>query len=149
MGQVQSLLIHLSSTPNGRVSSQQDLPVFQELQLHSHLSLESGSGMVSKGTQAGYPTSDKTRLYWTGGVRLPPLNKKSGKIKFVAWKLSGLGGHKLENCPLGLLRLFSRAGRRTLKSIMDWGSDIGPNTAREISWTKHPRLQQPNQLLAI
>ena len=70
-----------------------------------------------------------------------PINKKGGKIKFVAWKLSGLGGHKLENCPLGLSRLFSRAGRRTLKSVMDWGSDIGPNTAGEISWTKLTRLQ--------
>ena len=48
-----------------------------------------------------------------------PTNSKGGKIKFVAWKLSGMGGHKLENCPLGLSRLFSRAGRRTLKTVMD------------------------------
>ena len=39
-----------------------------------------------------------------------PTNSKGGKIKFVAWKISGMGGQKLENCPLGLLRLFSRAG---------------------------------------
>ena len=70
-----------------------------------------------------------------------PINNKGGKIKFVAWKLSGLGGHKLENCPLGLSRLFSRAGRRTLKTAMDWGSGIGPNIAEGISWTRLPRLQ--------
>ena len=39
-----------------------------------------------------------------------PTNSKGGKIKFVAGKLSGMGGQKLENCPLGLSRLFSRAG---------------------------------------
>ena len=36
-----------------------------------------------------------------------PTNSKGGKIKFVAWKLSGMGGQKLENSPLGLSRLFS------------------------------------------
>ena len=51
-----------------------------------------------------------------------PTNIKGGKIKFATWKLSGLGGQKLENCPLGLSRLFSRAGHRTL------------------SWKKLPRL---------
>ena len=44
-----------------------------------------------------------------------PITKKGGKMKFVAWKLSGLGGHKLESCPLGLSRLFSRAGHRCIK----------------------------------
>ena len=70
-----------------------------------------------------------------------PINNKGGKIKFVAWKLSEMGGQKLENCPLGLSRLFSQAGRRTLKTAMDWGSGIGPNTAEGISWTRLPRLQ--------
>ena len=69
-----------------------------------------------------------------------PTNIKGGKIKFAAWKLSGLGGQKLENCPLGLSRLFSRAGRRTLKTAIDWGSGIGPSTVNGISWMKLPRL---------
>ena len=70
-----------------------------------------------------------------------PTNSKGGKIKFVAWKISGIVSQKLENCPLGLSRLFSRAGRRTLKTAMNWGSGIRPNIAEGISWTILPRLQ--------
>ena len=69
-----------------------------------------------------------------------PINNKGGKIKFVAWKLSGMGGQKLENCLLGLSKLLSRAGRRTLRTAMDWGSGTGPNIVNGISWTKLPRL---------
>ena len=70
----------------------------------------------------------------------PPTTKRGSKTRFVAWKLSGWGGHKLENCLLGLSLLYSRAGRRTQRSVMDWGSDIGPSTAGGISWTSLPRL---------
>ena len=71
---------------------------------------------------------------------LLPITKKGAKMRFVAWKLSGWGDHKLENCPLGLSKLYSRAGRRTLRSAMDWGSDIEPSTAEGSSWTSPPLL---------
>ena len=92
-------------------------------------------------------TQPPTRLpvSWNTVVELAgsgflPITKKGAKMRFVAWKLSGWCGHKLESCPLGLSRLFSQAGRKTLKSAMDWGSDIGPSTAEGISWTSLPRL---------
>ena len=69
-----------------------------------------------------------------------PVSKKGARTKFAAWMLSGQAGPKLEDCPLGLSKLYSRAGRRILRSAMDWGSDIGPNTAEGISWMSLPRL---------
>ena len=85
------------------------------------------------------PVSWNTVVELAGSDCLPITNK-GAKMRFVAWKLSRWGGHKLENCPLGLSRLYSRAGRRTLRSAMLWGSDIGPSTAEGISWTRLPRL---------
>lgn len=70
-----------------------------------------------------------------------PATPSGGKIKFVAWLLSGKEGQKLENCPLGLSRLYSRAGRRQLKSAMDWVSDIGPSFVGGINWMNLPRVQ--------
>ena len=70
-----------------------------------------------------------------------PTNPSGGMIRFVAWVLTGKDGQKLENCPLGLSRLYSRAGRRALRSAMDWGSDTGPSTVEGISWMKLPRVQ--------
>ena len=34
----------------------------------------------------------------------------------------------------------SRAGRKTLKSVMDWDSDIGPSTTEGIRWTSPSHL---------
>ena len=76
-------------------------------------------------------------------VKIPFIGEtptKGAKMKYAAWKLSGQGGLKLEDCPLGLSKLYSRVGRRTLRSAMDWGSDIGPSTAEGISWTSLSRL---------
>ena len=70
-----------------------------------------------------------------------PTNPSGGMIRFVAWVLTGKDGQKLENRPMGLSRLYSRAGRRALRSAMDWGSDTGPITVEGISWMKLPRVQ--------
>ena len=69
-----------------------------------------------------------------------PSNTAGGMIRFVAWVLIGGDGQKLENCPMGLSRLYSRAGRRALRSAMDWASGTGPSTAEGISWMKLPRV---------
>ena len=69
-----------------------------------------------------------------------PSTPSGGKMKFVAWTLSGKEGPRLENCPLGLSRLYSRAGTRTQRSIMEWASGITPSTAENMTWTKLPRL---------
>ena len=70
-----------------------------------------------------------------------PRTPTGGKMKFVAWLLSGKGGPKLENCPLGLSRLFSRAGRKLQRSTMEWGSDTTANSAKITTWTRLARLQ--------
>ena len=58
-------------------------------------------------------------------------------IKFTAWLLEGKDVNKLENCPVGLSKLYSRAGRRALKR------DMNPtgSTATLPSWNKLPSLQ--------
>ena len=71
-----------------------------------------------------------------------PATPSGGKIKFVAWKLSGGGGQQLENCPLGLNRLYSRAGRRVHRATMDWASATTPGSAGPISWMSLPRVPQ-------
>ena len=71
-----------------------------------------------------------------------PVTPSGGKIKFVAWKLSGGGGRKLENCPLGLNKLYSRAGRKLHKATMDWASGTTPSTAGSITWMSLPRVPQ-------
>ena len=70
-----------------------------------------------------------------------PTNPAGGKIRFVAWMLTGKDGQKLDSCPLGLSPLYSRAGRRALKKATDWASDIGPSSAEGISWMRLPRIQ--------
>ena len=71
-----------------------------------------------------------------------PATPSGGKIKFVAWKLSGGGGHKLENCPLGLNKLYSRAGRKLHKVTMDWASDTSLSSVGSINWMSLPRVLQ-------
>ena len=70
-----------------------------------------------------------------------PRTPSGGKIRFVAWKLSGGGGHNLDNCPLGLAAWYSRAGRAQLKKITDWASDTIPVIARGMNWTNLSRIQ--------
>ena len=70
-----------------------------------------------------------------------PVTPSGGKIRFVAWKLTGRDGPKLENCPLGLSRLYSRAGRIRLKKDMDWVTDTTPNIVNPMSWIHLNRLQ--------
>ena len=69
-----------------------------------------------------------------------PRTPSGAKIKFVAWQLSGRGGPRLEDCPLGLNKLFSRAGRKQLKKAMAWDSEITTNIAEGISWMKLSRM---------
>jgi len=71
-----------------------------------------------------------------------PVTPTGGKIKFVAWKLSGGEGRKLENCPLGLNKLYSKAGRRIHRATMDWASDTTPSIAGHTTWMSLPRVQQ-------
>merc|ERR1711888_290582 len=52
----------------------------------------------------------------------PPVTRRGAKTRFVAWQLTGQEGLKLEDCPLGLSKLYSRAGRKILLCSMDWGS---------------------------
>ena len=47
------------------------------------------------------------------GSSYSPVTERGAKMRFVAWMLSGWGSQKLENCPLGLSRLYSRAGRKS------------------------------------
>ena len=70
----------------------------------------------------------------------PPVSNKGAKMRFVAWQLSGQEGLKLEDCPLGLNKLYSRAGRRILKNHMDWASGTGPSTVETTNWTSLQRL---------
>ena len=70
-----------------------------------------------------------------------PRTPSGAKIKFVAWQLTGKGGQRLEDCPLGLNKLFSRAGRQQLRQATAWDSDITLNIAEGISWTKLNRVQ--------
>jgi hypothetical protein len=66
----------------------------------------------------------------------------SGKpMKFVVWKLSGADGTRVEDCPLGLNSLFSRAGRRARKVSMDWATDTLSSFAGSTSWTHLYRIQ--------
>ena len=43
----------------------------------------------------------------------PPVSERGAKMRFVAWMLTGRDGLKLEDCPLGLSKLYSQAGRRS------------------------------------
>ena len=70
-----------------------------------------------------------------------PATSSGGKIKFAAWLLTGRAGQSLEDCPLGLSKLYSRAGRKILRAAMDWVSDITPNIAEGITWTSLLRVQ--------
>ena len=63
-----------------------------------------------------------------------------GKIKFVVWLLTEKAGTKLENCPLGLSKLYSRAGQKQLKAAMDWVSDITPSSVGGMRWTSLSRV---------
>ena len=69
-----------------------------------------------------------------------PVGNKGNKTKFVAWQLTGQEGPKLEDCPLGLNKLYSQVGRRIQRKLTDWGSGIGPSSAEAISWMSLPRL---------
>ena len=69
-----------------------------------------------------------------------PVTPTGDKIKFAAWKLSGKAGPALEDCPLGLSQQFSLAGRRRLRSAMDWASGCTRNIAGNITWTSLPRV---------
>ena len=70
-----------------------------------------------------------------------PTTPAGNKIKFVAWRLSGGEGPKLENCPLGLSGLYSRVGRRQRRLAMEWASGTTPPSAEGWAWTSLPRVQ--------
>ena len=70
-----------------------------------------------------------------------PSTRSGDKIRFVAWQLSGRGGQRLEDCPLGLNKLYSRAGREQQRRAMAWDSDITQSFAEGISWMKLKRMQ--------
>ena len=66
----------------------------------------------------------------------------SGKaMRFVVWRLFGGEGARVEDCPLGLSSLFSRAGRRVQRVSMDWASDTSRSFARNINWTHLLQIQ--------
>ena len=66
----------------------------------------------------------------------------SGKaMRFVVWRLSGGQGARVEDCPLGLSSLFSRAGRRVQRASMDWASDTSQTFVRNINWTHLLQIQ--------
>ena len=70
-----------------------------------------------------------------------PSTPSGGKIKFAAWMLSGKAGPKLEDCPLGLSKLYSRAGRIALRQTMEWASATTQSSVEVKGWTSLPRLQ--------
>ena len=86
------------------------------------------------------PVSTETVVDLAGSTCVP-RTPSGGKIKFVAWKLSGGGGLSLDNCPLGLAAWYSRAGREQLRKITDWASDIIPTFAKGMNWTSLHRIQ--------
>ena len=69
-----------------------------------------------------------------------PTTPAGNKIKFVAWMLSGGEGPRLEDCPLGLSGLYSRAGRRQRRQAMEWASGTTPPSAEGWAWTSLPRV---------
>ena len=70
-----------------------------------------------------------------------PATPSGNKIRFAAWLLTGKAGLRLEDCPLGLSKLYSRAGRKILREVMDWHTDITPSFAESITWMSLSRLQ--------
>ena len=71
----------------------------------------------------------RIRSSWSTGTDLTesgmvPSTLTGKRISVTAWMLSGKDVHKLENCPVGLSRLFSRAGHRTLRSATIWDSGL-------------------------
>ena len=70
-----------------------------------------------------------------------PSTPSGAAMKFVVWRLSGADGTRVEDCPLGLSPLFSRAGRKARKVCMDWATDTTPSSVEDIRWTRLSRIQ--------
>jgi hypothetical protein len=75
------------------------------------------------------------------GSSCHPSMPSGRPMKFVVWRLSGADGTRVEDCPLGLSSLFSRAGRRARRVSMDWASDTLSSSVRSTSWTHLSQIQ--------
>ena len=86
------------------------------------------------------PVSHSTVVDLARSSCLPSM--PSGRpMKFAVWRLTGADGTRVEDCPLGLSSLFSRAGRRARRVSMDWASDTSSSSVRSTSWTHLPQIQ--------
>lgn len=86
------------------------------------------------------PVSQSTVVDLTSSSCLP--STPSGRpMRFVVWRLSGAGGPRMEDCPLGLSSLFCRAGRKARRVSMDWATDTMSSSVGSISWTHLSRIQ--------
>lgn len=86
------------------------------------------------------PVSHSTVVDLARSSCLPSM--PSGRpMKFAVWRLTGADGTRVEDCPLGLSSLFSRAGHRARRVSMDWASDTSSSSVRSTSWTHLPQIQ--------
>ena len=84
--------------------------------------------------------SNRLYQYW-GRRRFIGIGPRELSEFWSPWMPSGKDVNKLENSPLGLLRLYNRVGYRTLKSATIWDSDTTGTSAGLITWTGLPHLQ--------
>ena len=96
--------------------------------------------LLSSSPPLRFPVSHRTVLDLSQSSCHP--STPSGKaMKFVAWRLSGGDGTRVEDCPLGLSPLFCLAGRKARRVCMDWATGTTPSSVRSISWTRLSRIQ--------
>ena len=87
-----------------------------------------------------FPVSHETVVDLAQSSCLP--STPSGMaMKFVAWRLTGADGTRVEDCPLGLSSLYSRAGWKERKVCMDWATDITQSSVGNIKWTHLSQIQ--------
>ena len=70
-----------------------------------------------------------------------PVTPSGKAMRFVAWRLSGGDGPRVEDCPLGLNPLFCLAGRKARRVCMDWAIGTTHSSVGNINWTRLSRIQ--------
>ena len=134
------------STSHDRTNPQQDLTIQQNVQLYNDISLASQSHLVSQDLGISHSTSIETACQpqdcsQPSGILLHSKKTLWETDKVRRLDAFWLGGLKLDNCPLGLSKLYSRAGRKQLKKAMDWATDTTLSIAGEMVWTKLSRVR--------
>ena len=137
LGQVQSELC-VSPSGNGGTNTEQNSPMQIINKFPVGVTVE--ALLLSTSPPLRFPVTHRT-VVDLAQSSCHPVTPSGKAMRFVAWRLSGGDGPRVEDCPLGLNPLFCLAGRKARRVCMDWAIGTTHSFVGNINWTRLSRIQ--------